>query len=122
VIAIHEPMGRVIVKGRLEIEQLQMLHRQSAEELGVVLLEADRIGDDASPGPGRQCSSGLHLERSATRAGRGRGGVNLAPNPAQEFDDRGDEVRRALANRAAEDERWFHNRHGPADAGRHRRS
>ena len=49
VIAIDEAVGRVVVEGRLEIEQLEMLHGQHAEELGVVLLEAHRIGDDARP-------------------------------------------------------------------------
>ena len=86
VIAIHEAVGRVVVEGRLEIEQLEMLHGQRAEELGVVLLEAHRIGDDAGLDLGRQRASRLHLERPAARAGRRVGASDGRPDPAQELD------------------------------------
>ena len=68
VIAIHEPVRREVVEGRLQIEEIEMLHRQHAEELGVVLLEADRIGDDAGLRRATaRARPGLDVERPAAR-------------------------------------------------------
>ena len=79
-----------------------MLHGEHAQELGVVLLEADRVGDDAGLGARRHGAAGLDVERAAAAV------VGAAPRTAdapQELFDRRDEVRGALADRAAEHER-----------------
>ena len=100
VVAVHEPVGREVVERRRQLEQIEVLHGEHAEELGVVLLEADRIGDDAGPRARRHRAAGLDLERPA--AALVGGAARRTADAPQELVDRRDEVRRALADRAAE--------------------
>ena len=102
VVAVHDPVGRVVVERRLQLEEVEVLHGQQAQELGVVLLEADRVGDDARLHARRHRAAGLHVERAAAAL---VGGPRRTADAPQELLDRRDEVRRALADRAAEHQR-----------------
>ncbi len=82
-----------------------MLHREDAKKLRVVLLEADRIGDDAGFHARRRGAAGLDVERAAATFDARSRKIDRIADAAQELDDRRDEMRRPFANRAAEHER-----------------